>query len=355
MKVFTVVMAGGGGTRFWPLSRKARPKQLLNLSGREVMLNDTIRRMEPLISRTNAYIVTNSTQEKLTKKLLLPRVSKKHVLIEPVGRNTAPCILYAALTLKKKYEDGIMCVLPADHFIAKEEEYRKVIKEAVSVAKETSGLVTIGIKPTYAATGYGYIACGKKHETGNSYKVEGFREKPDATTAEAYINSEKYLWNSGVFVWKISAILDAFEKYLPHMYGEMMNMFELIGTKYEKTAIQSIYPLLQSISIDYGVMEKADNVYVIPGDYGWNDVGSLDALDLILPQDINGNAVKGNAIVTESSNCIVSSGKKLIAVAGCEDIMVIDTEDALLVCPRTYAQNVKNIVDRLEKEGRKEV
>lgn len=355
MKVFTVVMAGGGGTRFWPLSRKECPKQLLNLSGRDIMLNDTIRRMEPLVSRTHAYIVTNATQEKLTKKLLLSRVSKKHVLIEPMGRNTAPCILYAALSLKKKYEDGVMCVLPADHFIAKEDEYRRVIKEAISVAKETSGLVTIGIKPTYAATGYGYIACGESFGKKSVSKVAGFREKPDEETAKDYIASGNYLWNSGVFVWKISAILNAFERYLPRMYEQMMDIYQSLGTKCEESAIKEIYPLLQSISVDYGIMEKADNVYVIPGDYGWNDVGSLDALDIILPKDDSHNAIRGSVVVSESSDCIVSSNGKLIALAGCKDIMVIDTDDALLVCSKSYAQNVKSIVDRLEQEGRKEV
>lgn len=355
MKTFTVVMAGGGGTRFWPLSRKSRPKQLLNLSGKNIMLNDTIARMDPLVSKRNSYVVTNRVQEKLTKKLLLSGVPKKNVIAEPVGRNTAPCILYATLSLKKKYGNGIMCVLPADHFIAREEEYRQVVKEAIETAKTTDGLVTIGIKPTYPATGYGYIACGDAFGSGSAFKVEGFKEKPSADVATEYVNSGKYLWNSGVFIWKISAIISAFEKYLPHMYKELMNMYEAIGTKYEESKIEEIYPLLESISVDYGIMEKADNVYVLPGDYGWNDVGSLDTLDLVYPTDINKNAVKGNAIVLDSANCVVSSSGKLVAVAGCEDLMVIDTEDALLVCPKSYAQNVKNIVDILQKEERKEI
>lgn len=355
MKTFTVVMAGGGGTRFWPLSRKSRPKQLLNLSGRNIMLNDTIARMEPLVHKRNSYVVTNKVQEKLTKKLLLSGVPKKNVIAEPVGRNTAPCILYAALSLKKKYGDGIMCVLPADHFIAKEEEYRRVVKEAIEIANETNGLVTIGIKPTYPATGYGYIACGEAYGISSAYKVEGFKEKPSSEVATEYLQSGDYLWNSGVFVWKISAVLSAFEKYLPHMYNAMMNMYEDIGTKYEEARIEEIYPLLESISVDYGIMEKAENVYVLPGDYGWNDVGSLDALDLIYPKDVNGNCIKGDAVVIDSSNCIVSSSGKLIAVAGVDDLMVIDTEDALLVCPKSYAQNVKNIVDKLQNEGRKEI
>ena len=355
MKTFTVVMAGGGGSRFWPLSRQKYPKQLLNLSGRDIMLNDTILRMEPLVSRTNAYIVTNGEQEKLTKKLLAARISKKHVLVEPARRNTAPCILYAALSLKKKYGDAVMCVLPADHFIADEDAYRDVMREAISAAKKTSGLVTIGIRPTYPATGYGYIACGEKLTKTDAYCADGFKEKPDKETAEAYIASDNYLWNGGIFVWKISAILEAYSKYLPAMYTEMMKMYEDIGTKYEKQRLESIYPLLESISIDYGIMEKADNVYVLPCDCGWNDVGSLDALALMLPRDANANSIRGNAIVQDSKHCIVSAEKRMVALVGCEDMMVIDTEDALLVCPKSKAQEVRKTVERLERENRSEV
>lgn len=355
MKSFTVVMAGGGGTRFWPLSRECRPKQLLNLSGRDIMLNDTILRMEPLIDRKDAFVVTNRVQEPLTKELLIDGMPKENIIAEPMGRNTAPCILYSALVLKKKYEDGIMCVLPADHFIANETEYRRVIAEAISVANETDGLVTIGIKPDYPATGYGYIACGEEYKKSSVYRVDGFREKPCEAVAQEYISSGKYLWNSGVFVWKISAILQAFEKYLPNMYEDMMSMYEDIGTESERKRINEIYPTLQSISVDYGIMEKAENVYVLPGDYGWNDVGSLDALDLVFGKDDNGNALRGDAIVIDSNNCVVSSSKKLVAVAGCEDMIIIDTEDTLLVCPKSYAQKVKNIVDKLKEDKRKEV
>lgn len=355
MKTFTVVMAGGGGTRFWPLSRKSRPKQLLNLSGKNIMLNDTIARMEPLVGKRHSYVVTNQVQEKLTKKLLLSGVPKKNVIAEPVGRNTAPCILYAALKLKKKYGDGIMCVLPSDHFIGKEDEYRRVMKEAIEIAKETEGLVTIGIKPTYPATGYGYISCGEAYGVSSAFQVEAFKEKPSLEVATEYLQSGRYLWNSGVFVWKISAVVKAFEKYLPQMYKQLMNIYEDLGTKYEESRIEELYPLLESISVDYGIMEKADNVYVLPGDYGWNDVGSLDTLDLVYPADTKENAVKGDALVLDSSNCIVSSSGKLVAVAGCKDLMVIDTEDALLVCPKSYAQNVKNIVDLLDKQERKEL
>lgn len=355
MKTFAVVMAGGGGTRFWPLSRKSRPKQLLNLSGRDIMLNDTIDRMSSLVSKRNSFVITNSVQEKLTKKLLLGGVPKKNVIVEPMGRNTSACILYAALCLKKKYGEGIMCVLPSDHFVGKEEEYVACMRLSIEAAQETNGLITIGIKPDYPAISYGYIACGDNTEVDGVRKVNGFKEKPEESVAREYLASGNYLWNSGMFVWKISAILDAYKKYLPHMYNTLMNIYDDIGTKYEEARIEEVYPLLQSISVDYGIMEKADNVYVVDGDFGWNDVGSLDALDLVYPKDVNENAIKGDAVVMGSSNCVVSSTKRLVTVAGCENLMVIDTEDALLVCPKSYAQDVKMIVDTLEKQGRKEL
>ncbi len=354
MRAFTVVMAGGGGSRFWPLSRQEYPKQLLNLSGRDIMLNDTILRMEPVISRTNAYIVTNAAQEKLTKKLLAARIPKRHVLAEPARRNTAPCILYAALMLKKKYGEAVMCVLPADHFIADEEAYRACIKEAMGIAKKTDGLVTIGIRPDCPATGYGYIACGEKLPKTEAYRAAAFREKPDRETAKGYLSSGNYLWNAGIFVWKISSILAAYQAHLPAMYEEMMKLYDDIGTKYETQRLESVYPLLENISVDYGIMEKAEEVYVLPCDCGWNDVGSLDALALMLPKDTDGNAIRGNAMVQDSKGCIVSAGKRLVAVTGCEDLMVIDTEDALLVCPKDRAQDVRKIAERLETEQRSE-
>lgn len=353
-QVFEVIMAGGGGSRFWPLSRQAKPKQLLNLSGKDIMLNETILRMEPLVPRENAFIVTNEGQAGTLKELLLEGVDKSHVLAEPMGRNTAPCILYAALVLKKKYEDGVMCVLPADHHIANTEEYRRVMGEAAKAADETGQIVTIGIKPDYPATGYGYISCGQETERAGVYQVQRFVEKPRKEIAEQYLQEGSYLWNSGVFVWKVSTILDAFKRLLPDMYEAMQPVYEVIGTEKEEELLKEVYPTLQSISVDYGIMEQCSDVLVLKGDYGWNDVGSLDALPTFHPLDEEDNLLLGDVMVEDSKGCIVRGDKKLIALVGLEDLMVIDTEDALLVCPKDRAQDVKVIAERLQAEDRKE-
>ncbi len=350
--IFQVIMAGGGGSRFWPLSRQARPKQLLNLSGRDILLNETILRMEPLVSRENAYIVTNEEQSELLKTLLLPQVPREQVLMEPMGRNTAPCILYAALVLHKKYGDGVMCVLPADHHIADPEGYRRVMEEAVRTAEETEKIVTIGIVPDHPATGYGYIACGEKSGARGARSVLRFVEKPAQSVAEEYLAQGNYLWNSGVFVWKISVILSAFARLLPEMYEAMQPVYEAIGTDREQETLRQVYPGLQNISVDYGIMEKSEDVLVFQGDYGWSDVGSLDALPVFHKTDDRDNLFLGDVLALESSGCIVKGQDKLIALVGAEDLMVIDTEDALLVCPKNRAQDVKKIVEALEKAGR---
>lgn len=353
--VFQVVMAGGGGSRFWPLSREEYPKQLLNLSGKDIMLNETILRMEPLVSRESAYIVTNRKQADLLGKLLLPEVDRSHILTEPMGRNTAPCILYAALALKKIHGDGVMCVFPSDHHIRNTEEYRRVMKLAIEAAEQSGKVVTIGIAPTYPATGYGYIACGAQAEPAETYTVEKFVEKPCQEIAQEYLSQGNYLWNSGVFVWKISTILDAFQQYLPDMYEAMLPVYEVMGTEEETLLLDEVYPTLESVSIDYGIMEKLDQVLVLKGDYGWNDVGSLDELPTFHNKDEQGNMFLGDVLALDSKNCIVKGNQKLIALVGVEDLMVVDTEDALLVCPKQSAQQVKQVVEALKAAGRKEV
>lgn len=354
MNLYEVIMAGGGGSRLWPLSRKALPKQLLKLDGQDTMLNETILRMEPLADRSHAYIVTNAMQKKKLCETLPDGVPESHVLAEPMGRNTAPCILYAALMLQKKYGDGIMCVLPADHYIADTKTYRRVMEQAACAADATGALVTIGIAPTYAATGYGYIACGSDTTIPGVRKVDRFVEKPVKEVAQKYLAAGNYLWNSGVFVWKISAILQAFAEHLPQMYAAMLPFAEAIGTDDEQAMLEKIYPTLESISVDYGIMERSSNVLVLAGDYGWNDVGSLDMLPVFHGTDADGNLFLGDVIGYESKGCIVQGDKKLIALAGVEDLMVIDTPDALFVCPKARAQDAKKIVELLEAQNRKE-
>ena len=352
MKVYGLIMAGGGGTRFWPLSRKKVPKQLLNLDGREVMLNETIDRLAGVVEKEDVFIVTNAEQVELTKSVVVGRVLENHILAEPSARNTAACIGYGAMEIIKKYGDGIMCILASDHYIRDEEAFREVLKKAVETVEKTDGLVTIGIKPTFPSTGYGYIKSDKVRDE-VFHKVEEFVEKPDLERAMEYIASGKYAWNSGMFVWKASTILRYFERLLPDIYDKLMIIGETMGTASETEVLWAIYDTIPKISIDYGIMERAEHVYMLEGDFGWNDIGSFDALPALYAKDACGNVIRGENVMLDSGENIVIGDKKLIACVGVENLIVVDTQDALLICAKDRAQDVKEVVSVLEKTERK--
>ena len=357
MTLVSVILAGGGGTRFWPLSRQNRPKQLLNLSGNDIMLNDTILRYQDVIPLQNTVIVTNQTQAELLDTVLIDQVPRENVLKEPVGRNTAACILYAALFIKKKYGDAVMTVLPSDHYFTDVEGFRGILRKTCDAAITTGKLITIGIKPTFPATGYGYIRyCedGERKLPDGVYPVSEFIEKPAYERAQKYIASGNYLWNSGMFVWQVSVILDNFQRYLPRLYKNMMKIYNDLGTTREAEVIAKIYPELQSISIDYGILERSDEVLVIPGDFGWNDVGSWDALGAIFPPDENGNIVKANHLGINTENSIIYGTNQLIATINVDNLIIAATHDAILICPKDQAQSVKDVVELLKEKGMKE-
>ena len=357
MTLISVILAGGGGTRFWPLSRQNRPKQLLNLSGNDIMLNDTILRYQDVIPLENTVIVTNQTQAELLNTMLIDQVPRENILKEPIGRNTAACILYAALFIKKKYGDAVMTVLPSDHYFTDVEGFRNILRKTCEAAASTGKLITIGIKPTFAATGYGYIRYSKDNKEElpvDVFPVSEFVEKPAYEKAQKYIASGNYLWNSGMFVWQVSVILENFQRYLPRLYKSMMKIYDDLGTVKETEVIAKIYPELQSISIDYGILERSDEVLVIPGDFGWNDVGSWDALGAIFPPDENGNIVKANHLGIGTENSIIYGTDQLIATINVDNLIISATRDAILICPKDQAQNVKDIVELLKEKGMKE-
>lgn len=359
-------MAGGGGTRFWPLSRKKMPKQFLNLTGRDTMVNETIDRIASNVPRENIYIVTNVSQAPLMQEVTTGHLAPNRILAEPAARNTAACIGYAAVEIQKKYGDSIMCVLPSDHYIKNTVAYSEVMEFAMKLAEETDQLVTIGIKPTAPATGYGYIKYNKKvkevgHTIGavsqkriTAYPVSDFVEKPSLVTAKSYVEQGCYLWNSGMFVWKTSVILKYFEELLPDIYECLMEIEQAIGTDKEQEVIDRVYPTIPKISVDYGIMERADNVIMLEGDFGWNDVGSWDALDALYDTDENNNVVYGNQIHIGSRNCIAYGKDKLIATIGLDNVVIVETDDAVLVCNKDCAQDVKKIVEMLEEQGKEE-
>jgi len=355
VQIFAVIMAGGGGTRFWPLSRKNKPKQFLNISGNDVMINETIKRFAGMIPYENTYIVTMASQQKILEEVLLKDIPKKNILVEPVGRNTAPCILYAALHIYERHGDAIMCVFPSDHYIANVQEFRVKLSMAITLAKKTNKLITIGIKPTFPSTGYGYINFDIQSNNNGAYEVLEFVEKPDFERAKKYVNSGNYLWNSGIFIWKISVILENFKRFLPRLYERAQEILNVVGTQSEKEVLERVYPTLQNISIDYGIMERSNEVLVIPADFGWSDIGSWDTLGAIFPPDDDGNIIKADFIGIDTKNCIIYGDGKVIATIGLNNMIVVNTEDALLICPKERAQDVKEIVERIKEQKRIEL
>lgn len=346
-------MAGGGGTRFWPLSRHEEPKQLLNLSGKDLMINETIDRVSTLCDKSDIFIVTNVDQVPKMAVATEGRIKPDHILSEPSARNTAACIGYAAFEIVKKYGDGVMCIFPSDHFIKDEAAFTKTLKEAINVAEEGS-LVTMGITPTYPCTGYGYIRFDK-NESSIAKKVVEFKEKPNLATAEEYVASGEYAWNSGMFVWKASVILEQFELLLPDVYACLTKLADAMGTPSEKTVIDEVYPTIPSISIDYGIMEKSDKVKVISAEMGWNDVGSWDNLGVLYDEDAQGNVFAGDHLAIDTKGCITYSKKRLISTVGVENLIIVETDDSILVCDKNRAQDVKLIVERLQADGRDEL
>ncbi len=347
-----VIMAGGRGTRFWPRSREKKPKHLLDIISHRTIIQETVDRILPLIEPANILIVTGRKHARMLIKQL-PEIPLENIIIEPEGKNTAPCIGLAALHIQKKAGDDIMVVLPSDHAIADTDKFLQVINTAVQTAANEDALVTIGIKPTSPQTGYGYIERGDSIESGTAeevYRVKSIREKPDFKRASEFVKSGKFYWNSGMFIWKASTILKSISCFLPDLSSGLDTINKALGLPGEKAAVRRIYKNLVPISIDYGVMEKADNVYTVKGDFGWSDVGSWDALWEISARDKNGNAVIGgsNVISEESTGCLVYSPKKLVALAGVKDLIVVETKDALLICPKGNSQDVKKIVDTLE-------
>ncbi|WP_147614766.1 mannose-1-phosphate guanylyltransferase [Treponema pectinovorum] len=353
MKTYGIIMAGGGGTRFWPLSRQETPKQLLNLSGKDLMVNEAIERLCQVADKDDIFIVTNSIQTPKMIEATKAKIKKNHILSEPSSRNTAACIGYAAFEILKKYGDGLMVITPSDAYIKDEKEFAKVLKIALETAKAKDVLVTVGIKPTFASTGYGYIKFKKDESL--AFKVLEFKEKPELATAQKYVESGDYLWNSGMFIWKASTILEAFKNFLPNVYSDLEKIAQSMGSQEEFNVIEEIYPKIESISVDYGIMEKSDSVYVVPGDFGWSDVGSFDMLGALHEKDKNQNIIIGDSINIDTKNSIVYSDKRLVATIDLDDVVVVETPDAVLVCKKDRVQDVKKVVEELKAQRRFEL
>lgn len=349
MKKTALIMAGGKGERFWPKSRTSLPKQFLSLTqDGKTMIQLTVERILPLVSMEDIYISTNKAYKALVMEQL-PELPEENILCEPVGRNTAPCIGMGAVHIRKKYGDALMMVLPSDHLIKYNSMFVTALEDSCAVAEEGTNLVTLGITPDYPETGYGYIKFDLSAQgVGRAYKVDRFVEKPSLEKAKEYLATEQYLWNSGMFIWKVSSVLENFQKFIPETYTGLQTIENAIGTEQYDEVLEREFTAFVSESIDYGIMEKAENIYIIPGTFGWDDVGSWLAVGRINPQNEFGNVIKGNVITVNTKNSIIQGTDKLIAAVGLDDLIVVDTEDALLICDKQNAGEIKKVIENLK-------
>ncbi len=353
--MYVAVLAGGSGTRLWPRSRGETPKHLLNLVRPDVtMLQETVGRMLPIVAPEDVYVVTNARHAEAVREQL-PQVPPENVLAEPVGRNSGPAVGYAAAHVHKRDPQGVMLVLPADHVILKEEDFRAVAQTGARTA-EYGNLVTLGITPTSPDTGYGYMETGEVIMTVDGRPVRAvlrFTEKPDLETATRYVESGQYVWNSGMFMWQASTILEEMRQYMPGLFAALTALEPVLRTSEEAVEIERLWPGLEDRSIDYGVLERSRKVVTLPVDIGWSDVGDWATLAEFCPRDEHGNALLGDAMAFGCRDSLVYSSGRLITAIGLEDMIVVDTGDAVLVCPKSRAQEVRKVVDRLKAEQRR--
>jgi len=345
-KTYVAIMAGGIGSRFWPVSRTNYPKQFLDiLNTGKTLIQQTFDRFSKILPSENIFFVTSNEYINLVKEQL-PLLAEENIIGEPFRKNTAPCIAYITFKLLQKDPEASLIVAPSDHLILEEDKFLDVCANALSFANHFNALVTIGIKPTYPNTGYGYIQHEALEVTPSVYKVKTFTEKPNKELAQTFIDSGDFLWNAGIFVWKLNRIADAFKIYMPEIYDLFSSESNKLNTPEEKDVINTIYPQCSNISIDFGVMEKANNVYVIPAQFGWSDLGTWNSAWENMDKDYLDNAVSGDTVmIVDATKCIVhAQNQKLVIVQGLDDFIIVDTKDVLLICQKEKEQEIKDYV-----------
>ncbi len=350
---YALIMAGGVGSRFWPRSRKALPKQYLPLLGKETLIQAVCHRLQVFLPTERIFIVSTKSQLPLLKEQL-PWFKSSRLIVEPFGKNTAPCIGLAALHLHYLNPEAIMIVLPSDHLINNTEKFTELLDAAVRiVSQHPEALVTIGIEPTYPATGYGYIQRGEEFSTASNraFRVRAFAEKPTQEVAEQFFSTGEFLWNSGIFVWRASTILQNIDALIPDLSAGLREIRQAMGTDQLAAVTEKVYKQIHSDSIDYGIMEHASNVIVLEGNFGWSDVGSWEEVYNICSKDEDGNVIIRDPVVRNVKNSYIESSGRTIAVIGVEDLIIVDTPDALLICRRDQSQDVKWVVEKLKHSG----
>ena len=351
---FAVIMAGGRGERFWPRSRMSKPKQFLKLIGNKTMLQLTVERIENLVGISATYVVAGAEFKDIILEQV-PKLPEENIIIEPFGRDTAAAIGLAALVLGRKNPREVMIVLPADHYIGNVSHFHEVLRSAVATASRGDKIVTLGITPHNPETGYGYIQRGEPAGTFagiSAYRAIRFLEKPDRARALEFLSSGDYLWNSGMFVWRIDMIRGMIEKHLPPLAEGLKEIGDSLGTDQHSETVKKIYSGLTKVSVDYGIMEQAGNVFVIPCDFGWNDIGSWTALERYAEKDEHGNVLHGEGVLLDTVNTYVASSKdKTVALLGVKDLIIINDYDSLLICHKSQAQEIKKLVQALSDQG----
>lgn len=363
--VYAVIMAGGIGKKLWPLSRKKMPKQFVDLLDDGTMIAKTVRRISGLVPEENIFIITSEMGCTLLSASL-GSFRQDHIIVEPASRNTAPCIALATAHIKKKDVDAVTIVLPSDHLVLDQQAFIKVVEAGIEIASEKKGLVTIGIKPDRPETAYGYIQADAELPLPSAlsdssdfmlFKVKAFAEKPDAATAVEFLESKDFYWNSGVFIWHVDAISREFERSMPELYKDLLAIYDSLGTESEQKVIEDVYSWIHPLSIDYGIMEKAETVFVLTGEFGWTDLGCWDeVLKVAGDRSVSAGDVPDNRLVQIDcdNNFIKNSSGKVVCTIGMHDIIIVVTDDALLVCSKGKSGHVGDAVDTLRREGLEE-
>ncbi|HLY66569.1 MAG TPA: mannose-1-phosphate guanylyltransferase [Chloroflexota bacterium] len=358
VRMYVVILAGGSGTRLWPRSRRQRPKHLLELVSERSMLQETFDRVNDAVPAGNVLVVTEQSHAHLIREQL-PELPPENILVEPARRGTGPAIGWAAVHIQHRDPDGVMAIFPSDHVIVRRDEFLSVLLLAGELAASTNALLTFGIQPQAASTEFGYIHRGEQHSKHDGrpvYWVESFKEKPEAQRARDFIESGEYFWNSGMFCWKASAILKEIERCMPELSRGLHQLAEGIGSADEEAVVRKVYPSLPKDTIDYGVLEKSKQVLVVPADIGWSDVGTWSALLEVLASESEANVslAGGELLAIDTRRTLVCAPNKLVATVGVEDLVIVDSDTALLVCHRDRAGEVKQIVEQLEAQARHE-
>lgn len=348
---YCLIMAGGSGTRFWPRSRVSKPKQYLNIFGELSLIQETVERFTQFLPLDKIHIISARSQQAVLEEQV-GQLPKENLIYEPVGKNTLPAIALAAMLLATKDPQGILVVSPSDHLIQNESLFRETIESAILVAEKTEGIVTIGITPSFPATGYGYVQTAREVNWGQkitAFAVNKFVEKPTSEVATDYIRQGGFFWNSGIFVFKVSAFLEAVKLFAPELEQALQKIMTYRDTADFETVLDRIYRELTAISIDYGILEKAGNVFLVQGDFVWNDLGSWEEVYKYGPKDLRMNSAYGKVIMQDSRNSLVYAQNSLVAVVGLDDVIVVQEGDTILVCKRDQAENIKQVVGEISR------